>query len=239
MADDSFVHDESMFDPGERKSAVEISDAEAKYAELFREVIWDGVITADERVRLDTAAEVFGLAAGRAAQIEQALSAEYEVRHQVRLVHDEGGEPDLDWGGPGAGEGPPAVPAPAQPVAPASLPSAPDAGAVAPLAVAEDPGQRALQRRIEVLEAQNRELEQYGRELETRCAMLDAQGAELERRCECYEERVAALTEELAAARGAGPSAPAGTPAPAPADAEPVSPAPAPEPAPAVGAAVP
>ena len=49
MTDQSFVHDESNFDPAKSPTGVELSDTEAKYAELFSEVIWDGIITPDER----------------------------------------------------------------------------------------------------------------------------------------------------------------------------------------------
>ncbi|MBN4059156.1 hypothetical protein JYT22_00720 [Endomicrobium sp. AH-315-J14] len=88
MSDDPFVHDESLFDPVEVPTGVDVSDVEAKYAELFREVIWDGSITAEKRAQLKAAAKVFGLGVTRANQIEKALTASYEARHNVHLVDD-------------------------------------------------------------------------------------------------------------------------------------------------------
>ena len=62
MADNPFHHDAAAFDPIEVPTGVNVDEAEAKYADLFAEVIWDGVITAEKRDRLKTAATTFGLA---------------------------------------------------------------------------------------------------------------------------------------------------------------------------------
>ncbi len=86
MSDELFTHDAASFDPRDDPAGATVSDHEAKYADLFAEVIWDGVITPDKRKRLDTAAGVFGLSPTRAGQIEQALSIAHEASHQVAIV---------------------------------------------------------------------------------------------------------------------------------------------------------
>ena len=89
MGTESFTHDKSQFDAAVHPSGVDVDDAEAKYADLFAEVIWDGVITPQKRQRLNTAAKVFGLKRLRAKQIEQALTAAHEARHSVAVVEEE------------------------------------------------------------------------------------------------------------------------------------------------------
>ncbi|HEU4405094.1 MAG TPA: hypothetical protein VFS43_07365 [Polyangiaceae bacterium] len=128
-AEPSFEH-ERGFDPGEVSGTVRLGRFEAHYEELYAEVIEDGVITADERARLERAAESLGLDRERIGRLEQALGAAYEARHRVRireLVPDEA-------------EAPP----------PASL---------APLAPATDARTLALERRIAQLEGRIQELE--------------------------------------------------------------------------------
>src|SRR6185436_17926453 len=53
--------------------------------EIFAEVIEDGVITLEERARLDKAADALGLDRQRLRKLEDALQAAYEARHQVRI----------------------------------------------------------------------------------------------------------------------------------------------------------
>ncbi len=86
MSDDLFTHDAARFDPRDDPAGATVSDQEAKYANLYAEVIWDGVITPDKRQRLDTAAKVFGLSASRAGQIEQSLSIAHQTSTQVPIV---------------------------------------------------------------------------------------------------------------------------------------------------------
>ena len=85
MSDNSssndFAHERGHFDPAQVPGGSGVSDAEAKYAKLFAEVIWDGVITEEKRTRLETAAKMFGVSPARAEQIEQALTAAHEASH--------------------------------------------------------------------------------------------------------------------------------------------------------------
>jgi hypothetical protein len=132
----SFEH-ERGFDPGEVAGTVRLGRFEAHYEELYAEAIEDGFITAEERARLERAAESFGLDRERIARLEQALGAAYEARHRVR-VREIIPEVGPEFGAP----------------APASL---------APLAPATDARTLALERRIAQLEARIKDLE---RELE-------------------------------------------------------------------------
>ncbi|MCL2450451.1 MAG: hypothetical protein FWD17_16005 [Polyangiaceae bacterium] len=58
---------------------------QAHYEELFAEVIEDGVITPEERARLNRAADTLGLDRVRLQQLEEALAAAYEARHNARV----------------------------------------------------------------------------------------------------------------------------------------------------------
>ena len=80
--DVSFEHD-SAFEQGEVAGNVRVGRFEAQYEDLFAEVIEDGVITAEERARLDKAADALGLDRGRLRKLEAALQAAYETRHHV------------------------------------------------------------------------------------------------------------------------------------------------------------
>lgn len=80
----SFEH-EATFERGETSGQLKLGKFELQYEELFAEVIEDGVITTDERARLDTVADNFGLDRQRLHQVEQALQAAYESRHRVRI----------------------------------------------------------------------------------------------------------------------------------------------------------
>jgi hypothetical protein len=86
-----FEHTAS-FEQGEVSGNVTIGKFEAAYEELFSEVIEDGVITVEERARLDKAADSLGLDRSRLHQLEQALSAAYEARHRV-IIKDLSDEP--------------------------------------------------------------------------------------------------------------------------------------------------
>src|SRR3954454_9538018 len=80
----SFEHGES-FDQGELTGQVRLGKFEAHYEEIFAEVIEDGVITLEERARLDKAADSLGLDRMRLRKLEEALQAAYEARHHVRI----------------------------------------------------------------------------------------------------------------------------------------------------------
>ncbi len=59
---------------------------ETQYEELFAEALEDGVITSEERVRLEKAADNLGLDRRRLLRLEQAMVASYETTHRVRVV---------------------------------------------------------------------------------------------------------------------------------------------------------
>jgi hypothetical protein len=80
----SFQH-EDQFEQGELSGALRLGKFEVHYEELFAEVIEDGVITLEERARLDKAADAMGLDRQRLRKLEEALQAAYEARHNVRV----------------------------------------------------------------------------------------------------------------------------------------------------------
>jgi hypothetical protein len=94
MTTQEFEH-ESTFDKGQLSGQVMLGKFELRYEELFAEVIEDGVITVEERTRLDKAADSLGLDRQRLRRLEQALQAAYEVRHKVRIrdLAEEAGAP--------------------------------------------------------------------------------------------------------------------------------------------------
>ncbi len=80
----SFEHEQG-FQQGELSGHLRLGKFEAHYEELFAEVIEDGVITLEERARLDKAADALGLDRVRLRRLEEALEAAYEARHRVRV----------------------------------------------------------------------------------------------------------------------------------------------------------
>ncbi|MCU0691154.1 MAG: hypothetical protein MUF54_07130 [Polyangiaceae bacterium] len=80
----TFVHG-AGFEAAEVTGNVKLGKFEAYYEALFAEVIEDGIITAQERARLDKAADTLGLERTRLSRLEQALQAAYEARHHVRI----------------------------------------------------------------------------------------------------------------------------------------------------------
>jgi hypothetical protein len=80
----SFRHDEG-FEPEEASGHIKLGKFEAEYESLFAEVIEDGVITLEERSRLNRAADLLGLDRMRLRKLEEALQAAYEARHHVRI----------------------------------------------------------------------------------------------------------------------------------------------------------
>jgi hypothetical protein len=59
---------------------------ETQYEELFAEVLEDGIITAEERARLERAAANLGIDRERLLRLEQAMVAAYQTRHRVQIV---------------------------------------------------------------------------------------------------------------------------------------------------------
>lgn len=98
MGDDKpFDYEDQPFAEARRAQGVDVQQREAQYGEIFAEIIWDGIITSNDRLRLDHAAELLGLEAARTQQIERALRAAYEARHRVRVVEPESDEaPTVD-----------------------------------------------------------------------------------------------------------------------------------------------
>jgi hypothetical protein len=78
----TFQHEPS-FEAGEIGGTIRHGKFEAMYEELFAEVIEDGVITQEERNRLDKMADNLGLDRARLRKLEQALQAAYEARHRI------------------------------------------------------------------------------------------------------------------------------------------------------------
>jgi hypothetical protein len=80
----SFEH-EGTFEKGEVTGQLQLGKFEVHYEEIFAEVIEDGIITVEERARLDKAADRLGLDRQRLRKLEDALQAAYEARHHVRV----------------------------------------------------------------------------------------------------------------------------------------------------------
>lgn len=87
--DTTFTHPTS-FEVGEIAGNMRHGKLEAMYEELFAEVIEDGIITQEERSRLDKMADNLGLDRARLRKLEQALQAAYETRHRIVIK-------DLSW----------------------------------------------------------------------------------------------------------------------------------------------
>lgn len=85
----------SEFEAGEVSGNVQLGRLESYYEELFAEVIEDGVITAEERARLDRMADSLGLDRARLRRLEQALQASYEGQHRV-TIREDASQPDLE-----------------------------------------------------------------------------------------------------------------------------------------------
>jgi hypothetical protein len=134
----------SSFEAGEVQGGVRLGRLEAQYEELFSEVIEDGVITPEERARLDRAADALGLDRARLLQLEQALAAAYEARRRVRVRE---------------------LAPEATDQVPAGAPAA-----TAPEAAAELRAQ-AMERRVRALEARVAELERENEELRAQAAV--------------------------------------------------------------------
>jgi hypothetical protein len=80
-----FLHDAS-FAAGEVSGGFALGPLESQYEELFGDALADGVITSDERARLEKAAENLGIGRDRLLRLEQAMVAAYESRHRVQII---------------------------------------------------------------------------------------------------------------------------------------------------------
>lgn len=85
IAPGTFEH-QAGFDAGETHGGIRLGKFEAMYEELFAEVIEDGIITVEERERLDKAADSMGLDRERLRKLEAALQSAWEAHHNVRIV---------------------------------------------------------------------------------------------------------------------------------------------------------
>jgi len=131
MSDQATFEHAAGFQAGEVSGDLRLGKLEMMYEELFAEVIEDGIITQEERNKLDKMADNLGLDRGRLRKLEQALQAAYETRHKV--VIKELYESEEDRQGPVA--------------------------SIEPLQPATDQRTLALQRRVQALEARIAELE--------------------------------------------------------------------------------
>lgn len=82
MSADLFEH-ATTFEQGEISGNVRLGKFEAHYEELFAEALEDGVITSEERARLEKAADSLGLDRERVLALEKALTAAWETRHSA------------------------------------------------------------------------------------------------------------------------------------------------------------
>lgn len=151
IAPGTFEHG-AAFDAGETHGGIRLGKFEAMYEELFAEVIEDGIITVEERERLDRAADSMGLDKARLARLEAALQSAWEAHHQVRIVV-QNVAPTIAYAD--EDEGRPSLVMPPPPSASAATPAvatdAARAGESAQIA--------AMRREIEALRARIRSLE--------------------------------------------------------------------------------
>lgn len=76
----------SDFAQGEVSGGLTLGPLETQYQELFAEVLEDGIITSEERAKLERAADNLGLDRQRLFRLEQAMVAAYESKNKVRVV---------------------------------------------------------------------------------------------------------------------------------------------------------
>jgi len=83
-SDDAFAHAAGF--ARTEAGGLTLGPLETQYEELFAEVLEDGVITSEERARLEKAADNLGLDRQRLLRLEQAMVASYETRNRVRVI---------------------------------------------------------------------------------------------------------------------------------------------------------
>jgi hypothetical protein len=81
----AFEHDQT-FVAGEVSGMLGLGPLEIQYEQLFADALADGVITAEERARLERAADNLGLDRGRLFRLEQAMLAAYRARHKIEII---------------------------------------------------------------------------------------------------------------------------------------------------------
>lgn len=74
------------FVAGQVGGGVDLGPYSDHYRELFADVLDDGVISAEERERLDRVAQNLGIDRSRLEQLERAMIAAYEAHHRVSVV---------------------------------------------------------------------------------------------------------------------------------------------------------
>ncbi|MSP24236.1 MAG: hypothetical protein EXR75_03535 [Myxococcales bacterium] len=167
---DDFVHDAAAFVPAARPSSIGISAGEASYAELFAEVAWDGLITAEKRQQLRNAATIFQLDLERTRQIELALTA----AHHAGVIEDTSThEEDVTFG------------------------DAPNRLTIEPLGPADEPRLALFERRIAVLEAENHALVVEGERRADLNRRLEALVAQLQHALEVTMEDLTRANERV------------------------------------------
>jgi golgin subfamily B member 1 len=67
-------------------AGIDLGPLGLQYQELFAEALADGVITAEERERLEKAADNLGIDRMKLHQLEQAMIARHEASHRVKVV---------------------------------------------------------------------------------------------------------------------------------------------------------
>ena len=75
-----------QFAAGEVVETLQLGPHERHYEQLFAEVLADGVITPEERVRLNEAADSLGLDRAKLMRLETAMLDAYRARHNVEVV---------------------------------------------------------------------------------------------------------------------------------------------------------
>lgn len=150
IAPGTFEHG-ATFDAGETHGGIRLGKFEAMYEELFAEVIEDGIITVEERERLDKAADAMGLDKARLAKLEAALQSAWEAHHQVRIVV-QNVAPTIAYAEEDEGRPSLVMPPPPSSAAPVSVPATPAASPEAAQIA-------SLRKEIAALRARIRELE--------------------------------------------------------------------------------
>jgi hypothetical protein len=74
------------FDKGTLTGGLELGPYAAQYGELFAHALEDGVITAEERERLDKAADNLGISPVQLRELERAMVNAYETHHRVKVA---------------------------------------------------------------------------------------------------------------------------------------------------------
>jgi hypothetical protein len=80
-----FTHGQH-FVTGEISGSLGLGPLEMQYESLFAEALEDGVITAEERARLERAADNLGLDRARLVRLEQAMLHAWQARHKVEII---------------------------------------------------------------------------------------------------------------------------------------------------------